>query len=151
MIPWKRTLGWTLCWAVASAAVAAEEPAGGSSARCRIPLRRGAAPAEAPAASRSRATPDPLPWPRERAGARGGSARRDPAASGRPRGRPAPAPAELGAVAYDSQGHQGRIHIVVRGDTLWAISNTYLATPWVWPSIWKDNGDIKNPHRIYPG
>jgi hypothetical protein len=40
---------------------------------------------------------------------------------------------------------------VVPGDTLWEISNAYLATPWVWPSIWNDNGDIENPHRIYPG
>lgn len=62
-----------------------------------------------------------------------------------------PAQPQLGPVGYDSQGHQGRIHTVVKGDTLWAISNVYLATPWVWPSIWKDNGDIKNPHRIYPG
>jgi len=57
----------------------------------------------------------------------------------------------LGAVAYDSNGRQGRIHIVVRGDTLWDISNAYLGTPWVWPSIWNDNGEIENPHRIYPG
>ncbi len=40
---------------------------------------------------------------------------------------------------------------MVKGDTLWHISNAYLATPWVWPSIWNDNGDIANPHRIYPG
>ncbi len=45
----------------------------------------------------------------------------------------------------------GRIHVVVPGDTLWDISNTYLGTPWVWPSIWKDNGDIQNPHLILPG
>lgn len=57
----------------------------------------------------------------------------------------------LGAVAYDSNGRRGRIHIVVRGDTLWDISNAYLGTPWVWPSIWKDNGEIENPHLIYPG
>jgi hypothetical protein len=54
-------------------------------------------------------------------------------------------------VAYDSNGRRGRIHIVVRGDTLWDISNAYLGTPWVWPSIWKDNGEIENPHLIYPG
>ena len=57
----------------------------------------------------------------------------------------------LGAIGYDSEGRQGRIHIVVRGDTLWDISNAYLGTPWVWPSIWNDNGEIENPHRIYPG
>jgi hypothetical protein len=62
----------------------------------------------------------------------------------------APAPA-LGAVGYDSEGRQGRIHLVVRGDTLWDISDAYLGTPWVWPSIWKDNQTIHNPHLIRPG
>jgi len=57
----------------------------------------------------------------------------------------------LGEVGYDEQGRQGRIHVVVRGDTLWHISDAYLGTPWVWPSIWNDNDDIANPHRIYPG
>ena len=60
-------------------------------------------------------------------------------------------PSALGAVGYDSDGRQGRIHIVVGGDTLWDISNAYLGTPWVWPSIWDDNGEIANPHVIYPG
>jgi hypothetical protein len=58
----------------------------------------------------------------------------------------------LGAVGYDSQGRQGRIHVVVPGDTLWDISEAYLGTPWVWPPIWKDNdAEVANPHRIHPG
>jgi len=57
----------------------------------------------------------------------------------------------LGAIGYDSQGRRGRIHIVVTGDTLWDISDAYLGTPWVWPSIWHDNDDIANPHLIHPG
>ncbi|MDH3214576.1 MAG: LysM peptidoglycan-binding domain-containing protein [Myxococcales bacterium] len=57
----------------------------------------------------------------------------------------------LGALGYDAQGHPGRIHIVVTGDTLWDISDAYLGTPWVWPSIWEDNRDIENPHMIHPG
>ena len=57
----------------------------------------------------------------------------------------------LGPVGYDSKGRPGRVHLVVPGDTLWDISEAYLATPWVWPSIWQDNGEIENPHRIYPG
>jgi hypothetical protein len=60
-------------------------------------------------------------------------------------------PPALGAVGWDSEGRQGRIHIVVGGDTLWDISNAYLGTPWVWPSIWDDNGEIANPHVIHPG
>jgi LysM domain len=58
---------------------------------------------------------------------------------------------ELGPVGHDAQGRPGRIHVVARGDTLWDISDAYLGTPWVWPSLWKDNDDIKNPHLIFPG
>ena len=63
-----------------------------------------------------------------------------------------PAKPVLGAVGYDSQGRQGRIHVVVRGDTLWDISEAYLGTPWVWPPIWRDNDvEVENPHVIHPG
>jgi hypothetical protein len=57
----------------------------------------------------------------------------------------------LGPVGHDAQGRPGRIHVVQPGDTLWDISDAYLGTPWVWPSIWKDNAaEVENPHRIYP-
>jgi hypothetical protein len=54
------------------------------------------------------------------------------------------------AVGISPDGKKGHIHKVVKGDTLWDITETYLGTAWVWPSIWKEN-DILNPHRIYPG
>ncbi len=57
----------------------------------------------------------------------------------------------LGPVGRDEHGHQGRVHTVVPGDTLWDVSDAYLGTPWVWPSLWQDNAAIQNPHRIYPG
>ena len=60
-------------------------------------------------------------------------------------------PITLGPVGYDDQGRQGRIHQVVTGDTLWDVSDAYLGTPWVWPSIWRANADIQNPHLIHPG
>jgi nucleoid-associated protein YgaU len=60
------------------------------------------------------------------------------------------APIALGEIGYDEHGRAGRIHIVVSGDTLWDISDAYLGTPWVWPSVWTDNRDIENPHLIVP-
>jgi nucleoid-associated protein YgaU len=138
---------------VASAAVVAEEavaPAAADSAA--------AAEASAPADAAQAAIPapsEPASATADPAAAEPGSApavaseTAEAAASAAPDAPPTEP--KLGPVGYDSQGHQGRIHTVVPGDTLWEISNAYLATPWVWPSIWKDNGDIKNPHRIYPG
>ena len=57
----------------------------------------------------------------------------------------------LGPEGTDDSGRTGRIHTVVRGDTLWDISEAYLGTPWVWPTIWKENPRVANPNRIYPG
>ena len=42
-------------------------------------------------------------------------------------------------------------HKVVRGDTLWDLSETYLKSPWYWPKVWSINPQISNPHLIYPG
>ena len=66
----------------------------------------------------------------------------------------APAPSRdiaIGPMGVDDEGRVGRIHTVSTGDTLWDISNAYLGTPWVWPSVWNDNDGISNPHRIAPG
>jgi len=79
---------------------------------------------------------------------------REPAEAG---GRAAGVPSEAvprivsGSAARDADGVRGRIHVVSIGDTLWDIASLYHRTPWVWPSIWRENRDIANPHRIYPG
>ncbi len=62
-----------------------------------------------------------------------------------------PTETTLGPVGVDQNGHRGRVHTVTNDDTLWDISDAYLGTPWVWPSVWEDNDAIENPHLIYPG
>ncbi len=47
-------------------------------------------------------------------------------------------------------GHPDK-YTVKNGDTLWDISNVFMATPWRWPEIWQVNPQIMNPHLIYPG
>ncbi|MFM2588486.1 LysM peptidoglycan-binding domain-containing protein [Vibrio sp. TBV020] len=42
-------------------------------------------------------------------------------------------------------------YTVVKGDTLWDISELYLDNPWLWPRLWQVNPEIENPHLIYPG
>ena len=41
--------------------------------------------------------------------------------------------------------------MVRRGDTLWDICWFYFNDPWQWPKVWSYNGQITNPHWIYPG
>ena len=43
------------------------------------------------------------------------------------------------------------VHSVVKGDTLWDLSQHYLGSPWYWPKVWSYNPEIANPHWIYPG
>jgi LysM repeat protein len=56
-----------------------------------------------------------------------------------------------GALAERIQEGEVVYHTVVRGDTLWDISESYFEDPFKWPELWKRNPYIKNPHLIYPG
>jgi hypothetical protein len=96
-------------------------------------------PAAAPAAALEAATPAAAPAPAPQAEAPAPEAPR-------PHHR-----VTLGPVGRDEAGREGRIHTVERGDTLWDISDAYLGTPWVWPSLWADNQEIHNPDLIHPG
>lgn len=42
-------------------------------------------------------------------------------------------------------------YTIIKGDTLWDISQKELQDPFLWPKVWKENPDIKNPDRVYPG
>jgi hypothetical protein len=44
-----------------------------------------------------------------------------------------------------------KLHIIERGDTLWALAQRYLNNPFLWPQIWQANRYITNAHWIYPG
>jgi hypothetical protein len=44
-----------------------------------------------------------------------------------------------------------RVHTVVRGDTLWALAQSYLGNPYLWPQIWEKNQYVLDAHWIYPG
>ncbi|HLL54679.1 MAG TPA: LysM peptidoglycan-binding domain-containing protein [Myxococcaceae bacterium] len=64
-------------------------------------------------------------------------------------------PIRMGPTGNVPQGGRtsapGEVHTVVRGDTLWDLSRTYLGNPWYWPKVWSYNPEIANPHWIYPG
>ena len=43
-------------------------------------------------------------------------------------------------------------YTIKSGDTLWAISQIFLTSPWRWPELWGMNKEqVRNPHLIYPG
>ncbi len=49
-----------------------------------------------------------------------------------------------------AQMEQIKDYTVTKGDTLWDISGKELSDPFLWPKVWKENPDIKNPDKIYP-
>jgi len=43
------------------------------------------------------------------------------------------------------------IYIIKQGDTLWGLSERFIKDPEYWPNMWSKNGQVTNPHFIYPG
>lgn len=41
-------------------------------------------------------------------------------------------------------------YTIKKGDTLWDISQRELKDSFLWPKLWRENPEIKNPDRIYP-
>jgi hypothetical protein len=44
-----------------------------------------------------------------------------------------------------------RVHIIVKGDTLWDLAGSEFQNPYLWPQIWDVNRYILDSHWIYPG
>lgn len=44
-----------------------------------------------------------------------------------------------------------RVHIIERGDTLWALAERFYGDPYLWPQLWENNTYITDAHWIYPG
>ncbi len=101
-----------------------------------VPAPAAADAAEAPAEDENVGAPDP--------GESGGAEVVDapPASSERP---------DKVRVPSGKNSAPGEVHTVVKGDTLWDLSQRYLGTPWYWPKVWSYNPEIANPHWIYPG
>lgn len=57
---------------------------------------------------------------------------------------------ELTKVSAKEKPVREIIHVVVKGDTLWAIAKKYVHNPFLYPELARLS-NIKNPHRIYPG
>ena len=70
-----------------------------------------------------------------------------PAAQAMPASEPLPADSTASMSREEVPLH----YVVKKGDTLWSISRHFLLDPWQWPEIWYVNGQLSNPHKIYPG
>src|SRR4030067_1504812 len=42
-------------------------------------------------------------------------------------------------------------YTIIKGDTLWDISEEFLKDPFLWPNIWEKNNYIRNPDLIFRG
>jgi hypothetical protein len=62
-----------------------------------------------------------------------------------------PAHAQEGMVQMGGTAATPDFYVIQSGDTLWDISQRFLADPYQWPQLWSYNEYVTNPHWIYPG
>lgn len=53
--------------------------------------------------------------------------------------------------AYAFSDNETKNYTVSKGDTLWQISAKELNDSFLWPKVWKENPEINNPDKLYPG
>lgn len=56
-------------------------------------------------------------------------------------------PSIVSAAGHDEPA----IYVIKQGDTLWGLSDRFIKDPNYWPNMWSKNGQVTNPHFIYPG
>jgi LysM repeat protein len=54
-------------------------------------------------------------------------------------------------LALSAEQEEPTIYVIKQGDTLWGLSERFIKDPHYWPNMWSKNGQITNPHLIYPG
>ncbi len=126
----RKKLMATLCTALAFPVVANAQPGAPG-------IERKSAPAP---------TPTPADDPSESVSSDEGSETQGADVVDEPKGK--------GKVKPDGEGRDaapGEVHTVLKGDTLWDLSQRYLGSAWYWPKVWSYNPEIANPHWIYPG
>lgn len=59
--------------------------------------------------------------------------------------------AALEALGIQESSGSDDVYVVVPGDTLWDICQSFFGDPEYWPTLWSiNNEEITNPHYIYP-
>ena len=147
-------------------AQATADQSGAPSAGVPSPAAQPAALAETPSAGGQPPSAGPPAEPR--AAVRPAADATPAAVAGRPPAREGHLPAASGEQAWDGRGElrmpksaaekgfqvqpgTPEEYIIVKGDTLWDLSQKFLNNAWYWPKIWSQNPGIENPHWIYPG